>query len=102
MGRMRSQLTGKAVVICHKLLRHLVPFALVGVLVSMSWLRHGMYELALVLQIVSYAMAILTGLCVELNVLSRLSNISLVFIVLNAAAVVALIYFITGRKAVWA
>ena len=33
--------------VCHKLLRLLVPFALVGVLVSTVWLRQGIYELAL-------------------------------------------------------
>jgi biofilm PGA synthesis N-glycosyltransferase PgaC len=88
--------------ICHRLLRLLVPFALVGVLVSTFWLRHGMYELALVLQIILYTLAILTALRAKLGVLTRISNISLAFIVLNTAAAVALIYFITGKKAVWA
>jgi biofilm PGA synthesis N-glycosyltransferase PgaC len=88
--------------VCHKLLRLLVPFALVGVLVSTFWLRHGMYDLALAIQIVLYALAILTALRTKLGVLTRLSNISLAFIVLNTAAAVALIYFITGKKAVWA
>jgi poly-beta-1,6-N-acetyl-D-glucosamine synthase len=87
--------------VCHKLLRLLVPFALVGVLVSTFWLRQGMYEFVLVLQIVLYALAILTALRAKLGVLSRLSNISLAFIVLNTAAAVALIYFIAGRKAAW-
>jgi biofilm PGA synthesis N-glycosyltransferase PgaC len=88
--------------VCHKLLRLLVPFALVGVLVSTFCLRHGMYELALVIQIVLYTLAILTALRAKLGVLTRLSNISLAFIVLNTAAAVALIYFIVGKKAVWA
>jgi cellulose synthase/poly-beta-1,6-N-acetylglucosamine synthase-like glycosyltransferase len=88
--------------VCHKLLRLLVPFTLVGVLVSTFWLRHGIYELALVIQIVLYTLAILTALRAKLGVLTRLSNISFAFIVLNTAAAVALIYFITGRKAVWA
>jgi cellulose synthase/poly-beta-1,6-N-acetylglucosamine synthase-like glycosyltransferase len=88
--------------VCHKLLRLLVPFALVGVLLSTFWLRHGVYELALVLQIVLYALAVLTPLRAKTGFLSRLSNISLAFIVLNAAAAVAFIYFITGKKAVWA
>jgi hypothetical protein len=38
----------------------------------------------------------------KVGFLSRLSNISLAFLVLNTAAAVAFIYFITGRKAVWA
>jgi hypothetical protein len=36
-----------------------------------------------------------------LGIVTRLSNISLAFIVLNTAAAVAFIYFITGKKAVW-
>ena len=79
-----------------------MPFALVGVFVSTFWLRQGMYELALVLQIVLYALAVLTALRAKVGFLSRLSNISLAFMVLNTAAAVAFIYFITGRKAVWA
>jgi biofilm PGA synthesis N-glycosyltransferase PgaC len=88
--------------ICHRLLRLLVPFALLGVLVSTLWLRHGMYELALVLQIILYTLAVLTALRAKLGVLTRLSNISLTFIMLNMAAAVALVSFITGRKTLWA
>jgi biofilm PGA synthesis N-glycosyltransferase PgaC len=88
--------------VCHRLLRLLVPFALVGVLVSASWLRYGVFELALVLQIAFYSLAILTTLRAKLGFLTRISNISLAFIVLNTAAAVALIYFITGRKTIWA
>jgi biofilm PGA synthesis N-glycosyltransferase PgaC len=88
--------------ICHRLLRLFVPFALVGVLVSTFWLRHGIYELALVIQIVFYMLAILKALRAKLGVLTRLSNISLAFVVLNTAAAVALIYFIARKKVVWA
>jgi poly-beta-1,6-N-acetyl-D-glucosamine synthase len=88
--------------VCHKLIRLLVPFALVGILVSTAWLRQGMYEFVLGLQLVLYALAALTALHAKVGVLSRLSNVSLEFILLNTAAAVALIYFITGRKAVWA
>ena len=87
--------------VCHKLLRLLVPFALVGVLVSTLWLRQGIYELILVLQIALYALATLTILRAKIGFLSRLSSISLTFLVLNAAATVAFVYFITGRKAAW-
>jgi biofilm PGA synthesis N-glycosyltransferase PgaC len=88
--------------ICHKLLRLLVPFALVGVLVSTLWLRQGVYELALMFQLAFYTLAMLTVLRTKFGFLSRLSNVSMAFVVLNTAAVVALVYFITGRKAVWA
>ncbi len=87
--------------ICHRLLRLLVPFALLGVLVSTVWLRQGMYELVLVLQIVLYALASLSAFRAKVGFLSQMANISLGFILLNTAAAVAFIYFITGRKAVW-
>lgn len=88
--------------ICHKLLRLLVPFALVGVLVSTFWIRQGIYELALVLQLIFYAVAALSILRAKMGFLSRLSTVALAFIVLNIAAAVALVYFISGRKPVWA
>jgi len=88
--------------VCHRLLRLLVPFALVGVFVSTLWLRQGMYELALILQVALYTLAALSALRARVGFLSRLSNISLAFMVLNMAAAVAFIYFITGRKAEWA
>ena len=88
--------------ICHKLLRLLVPFALAGVFISTLRLRQGVYELALVFQIAFYTLAMLTALRAKIGFLSRLSNISLAFVVMNTAAVVAFVYFITGRKAVWA
>jgi poly-beta-1,6-N-acetyl-D-glucosamine synthase len=88
--------------ICHKLLRLLVPFALLGVLGSALWLRRGVYELALVLQLGFYALALLSAFRVKFGVLSRLSTISLSFLVLNAAAAMALVYFILGKTPVWA
>ncbi len=88
--------------VCHKLLRLLMPLSLLTVLVSTIWLRQGMYELALILQIIFYALAMLSFLRKKTGFLSRLSNISLAFLLLNTAAAVALIYFITGRKEAWA
>jgi cellulose synthase/poly-beta-1,6-N-acetylglucosamine synthase-like glycosyltransferase len=88
--------------ICHKVLRLLVPFALMGLLISTFWLRKDIYELAFVLQLVFYSLAALSIFRAKIGFVSRLSDISLTFIVLNTAAAVAFIYFITGRKAVWA
>jgi len=88
--------------VCHKLLRLLVPFALLGLLISTLWLRKDIYQLALVLQLVFYSLAALNIFRARIGMVSRLSDISLTFIVLNTAAAVAFLYFITGRKAVWA
>jgi biofilm PGA synthesis N-glycosyltransferase PgaC len=88
--------------ICHKLLRLLIPFALVGLLISTFWLRKEIYGLALVLQFVFYASGALSIFRAKVGIVSRLSDIPLTFIVLNTAAAVAFIYFIAGKKAVWA
>jgi cellulose synthase/poly-beta-1,6-N-acetylglucosamine synthase-like glycosyltransferase len=87
--------------ICHKLLRLLVPFALVGLLLSTFWLRKEIFGLALVLQLVFYTLAALSMFRAKVGIVSRLSDIPLAFIVLNAAAAVALFYFVIGKKAVW-
>ena len=87
--------------VCHKVLRLLVPFALLSLLVSTLWLREGLYGFVLVLQIVFYVLAGLGLFRLRLGLLSRLSNISLAFTVLNTAACLAFIYFITGRKVAW-
>ena len=87
--------------VCHKLLRLIVPFALVSAFFSTFMIRQGMYELALILQMALYASAMLSGRRPKAGLLSRLSNISLAFVLLNTAAAVAFFYFITGRKAEW-
>jgi hypothetical protein len=69
---------------------------------SVAVFRQGVYELALVFQIIFYALAMSTALRLKIGLLSRLSNTSMTFAVMNAAAVFGLFYFITGRKAVWA
>jgi biofilm PGA synthesis N-glycosyltransferase PgaC len=85
----------------HKLSRLLVPFALVAMLVSAFVLRTGVYELVLVLQLAFYALAALGLLRVRFGIVTPLSDISIAFLVLNIAAAVAFLYFITGRKAAW-
>lgn len=87
--------------VCHKLLRLLVPFALLSLLFSAFWLRNGVYGVALAAQLGFYALAGLGTLRIPLGMLSRLSNISLAFAVLNLAAALAFVHFILGRKVMW-
>ena len=87
--------------ICHKLLRLLMPFAMAGLLVSTFWLRRNIYELALLVQLAFYALAAIAVFRGKIGVVSRLADISLAFIVLNTAAAIAFLYFVTGRRAVW-
>ena len=69
---------------------------------AMRELRDGMYEFILVLQLAFYMLAALGLFRTKFGVVSRLSDISLAFLVLNAAAGAAFFYFIAGKKAVWA
>jgi biofilm PGA synthesis N-glycosyltransferase PgaC len=87
--------------ICHKLLRLLVPFALLCALISSILLHAGIYKVALGLQLSFYALACLTVFRKKLGILSKLSNISLAFIVLNSAAAAAFVFIISGKKMVW-
>lgn len=87
--------------VCHKLLRLLVPFALVVLLVASVSLRGRIYDFALTVQLMGYFLAGLAMSRVRLGILSRLADISLAFAMLNAAVVVALIYFVVGRRPAW-
>jgi hypothetical protein len=73
-----------------------------GLLVSTLWLRTSVYGFVLILQLLFYALAGLGIFRLQLGILSRLSSVSLAFTVLNTAAGLAFVYFISGRKPVWA
>jgi poly-beta-1,6-N-acetyl-D-glucosamine synthase len=86
----------------HKISRLLVPFALVACLATSLLIRTEFYELAFILQIMFYALATLSLFRKKLGFVSKLANISLAFLVLNAAATLAFVYFVAGRKVIWA
>lgn len=88
--------------VCHKLLRLFVPFALLLTFIASIFLKPAFYRVALGAEI---ALCLLAGLALlrpRLGILTRVGNISLAFLVLNAAAAVALFYFVSGKKRVWA
>ncbi len=87
--------------ISHKLLRLAVPFALLITLVS-SLLAHGWgYQLAAVAQLAFYGMAALAMLGTSFGLLDRVAKLAMTFVMLNTAAVAALISFVFGRKQLW-
>lgn len=88
--------------VCHKLLRLLVPFALVAAFVSSMLLSGTLYHIAFDAQIALCLLAGLARVRPRLGIITRIANISLAFLVLNAAAAVALFYFVSGKKQVWA
>jgi len=87
--------------ISHKLLRLLVPLALLGALVSCLFLSAPFYKFMLLLQITFYALSLLAPAKLRLGTLTRAADAAFTFVVLNTAALVAFLNFISGRKAVW-
>jgi poly-beta-1,6-N-acetyl-D-glucosamine synthase len=87
--------------ISHKLARLLVPFALLGVLISSALLQAPLYRLALAGEMALCLGALLGAVRLPLGFLSRPGNACAAFLVLNAAAVVAFAYFVTGRRVAW-
>jgi cellulose synthase/poly-beta-1,6-N-acetylglucosamine synthase-like glycosyltransferase len=87
--------------VSHKLLRLAVPFALVGILMASLTLSGPVYRSALALQVVFYGLSLLAGLRLSRGPLSRMADAALTFVVLNGAAAVAFLNFVTRRKTVW-
>lgn len=87
--------------ISHKLSRLLVPFALVALFATCIFLRGFPYREGLVLQICFYSSAALGALRVRPEFVSRFSKVALAFLLLNVAAAMALINFVSGKRAVW-
>jgi glycosyltransferase involved in cell wall biosynthesis len=88
--------------VSHKLIRLVVPFALVALFVSSSFLPGSIYRVALVLQILFYGLSAWAMIGPKRGPLARLADVAFTFVLLNTAAVVAFTHFITGRRLHWA
>jgi poly-beta-1,6-N-acetyl-D-glucosamine synthase len=87
--------------VSHKLLRLAVPFALAALLVASIVLSGPVYRGALAIQAVFYGLSLLAWLRLSRGPLARVSDAALTFVVLNSAAAVAFVNFVSGRKAAW-
>jgi len=87
--------------VSHKLSRLVAPFALVALLVASLFLPQPGYRAALIAQLAFYALAVVAIVDVKIGPLSRIADPARTFVVLNSAALVAFVNFVTGRKAVW-
>ena len=85
----------------HKLSRLAVPFALLALLIASMFLPQPLYRAALVAQLAFYALSLAALAGVKIGPLSRIADPARTFVVLNSAAMVAFINFVTGRKALW-
>jgi len=88
--------------ISHKLSRLIAPFALLGLLISSVFLAGPLYRAALIAQLAFYVLSIVALSGLRIGPLSWLADMARTFVVLNSAALVAFVNFVTGRKAVWA
>jgi len=87
--------------VSHKLSRLVVPFALLALLTASLFLPQPVYRGALGAQLAFYALSLVALAGVKIGPLSRLADPARTFVVLNSAALVAFINFVTGRKAAW-
>jgi biofilm PGA synthesis N-glycosyltransferase PgaC len=87
--------------ISHKLIRLVVPFALVVALAASGFLPGPFYRAAFWIQLGFYGLSVLGWTRWNLGPVSRLSEAAYTFVALNAAALVAFANFVTGRKTIW-
>jgi poly-beta-1,6-N-acetyl-D-glucosamine synthase len=87
--------------ISHKLMRLLSPFALAAMLFASFFLPQPIYRVALVAQLFLYGLSLVPVRFKALGPLARLVDAASTFLILNVAALVAFVNFVTGRKAVW-
>jgi len=87
--------------ISHKLLRLVVPLALVVALFACAFIAQPFYRALLVAQLAFYVLSLLAMTQVKLGPIARIVDAAFTFVVLNTAALVAFANFVTGRKAVW-
>ncbi len=87
--------------VSHKLMRLLVPLALVGAFLASLFLTGTFYRLAFLAQVLFYGLGAVAIGRPRLQPGGRLAGVALTFLLLNAAASVALMNFVTGKKEVW-
>jgi len=87
--------------ISHKLIRLLVPFALLLALAASGFLPGAFYRVAFWAQLGFYGLSLLGLAQLNLGPMSRISDAAYTFVALNTAALLAFVNFVTGRKTIW-
>jgi poly-beta-1,6-N-acetyl-D-glucosamine synthase len=87
--------------VSHKLMRLVIPFALVMSVISSGLIPSPFYRIAFIAQAAFYLIAMLARPALKLGPLGRIAGAAWTFVVLNAAALVAFKNFVIGRKTVW-
>jgi len=86
--------------ISHKLLRLLVPLLLLGMLATSAEIGGRTYGAAFWIQMLFYGLAVM-GMAVPSATRLKPIAVASTFVMLNAAAVLALYSFLAGRKKIW-
>jgi len=87
--------------VSHKLFRLMVPFALIALFVASMLLVTPFYRAIWIAQIAFYALSIAAVVGLRIGPLSRLADAAWTFVVLNSAAAVAFVNFVTRREVAW-
>jgi len=87
--------------ISHKLLRLFAPFALAAAFIACLALSQPFYRIVLALQVLFYALSVVAMMKLAKAPLARVAEAAGTFVVLNSAALVAFVKFITGRRVAW-
>ncbi len=89
--------------VSHKLMRLLIPLALIVILFSSLLADGAFFRGLLILQLGFYALSLLgMSNTVRRGVLGRAMDTASTFVMLNAAASLAFVYWVAGRNVVWA
>lgn len=87
--------------VSHKMLRLMVPFALLTMLLTCAFLSQPFFRAAFLLQVAFYALSLVGMARMKRGPIARTADAALTFVVLNTAAMVAFGKFVTGRKVAW-
>ena len=87
--------------ISHKILRLVVPFALLAALLACAFLPQTFYRSMFWLQLAFYALSLVGLAHLKMGPIARAGDAAFTFVVLNSAALVAFAKFVSGRKVAW-
>ena len=87
--------------VSHKLMRLAAPFALAGIVVASLILRQPVYRFALALEAIFCGLSLMAYAQLRNSPLHRPADAAFAFVMLNTAAVVAFVNFVSGRKIAW-
>jgi len=88
--------------ISHKLLRLVVPFALIVIFVTSLWLAGPLYRTVWGLQVAFYILSLAAFLRMPRSLLlARAADAACTFVLLNTAALLAFGNFLAGRRVAW-